>query len=99
MPAVPSAEVAARARTALQRGGLSRPVRLAVDDGLISADATSVLDYGCGRGGDVARLVRAGVQCTGWDPHHRPDGTLEPSDVVNLGYVVNVIEDLQERRA
>lgn len=99
MLAAPQAEVATRARTALQRGGLSRPVRLAVDDGLIAAGATSVLDYGCGRGGDVARLARAGVQCTGWDPHHRPGGTLAPSDVVNLGYVVNVIENPQERQA
>lgn len=74
-------------------------MRLAVDDGLILAGQTSLLDYGCGRGGDVTRLSRAGVQCAGWDPHHRPDGSLEPSDVVNLGYVVNVIEDPNERKA
>lgn len=97
MPA--AAEVAARARTALGRVALSRPVQLAVDDHLIEAGATTVLDYGCGRGGDVKRLRRNGVRCHGWDPHHRPDGKLEPSDVVNLGYVVNVIEDLDERAA
>ena len=28
---------------------------------------------------------------------HRPDGCLEPADVVNLGYVVNVIDDPAER--
>ena len=99
MPAPAQAELATRARTALQRGGLSRPMRLAVDDGLILAGQTSVLDYGCGRGGDVTRLSRAGVQCAGWDPHHRPNGQLEPSDVVNLGYVINVIEDPHERQA
>jgi len=93
------AERSARARTALARVALSRPVRLAVDDGLIVAGATTFLDYGCGLGGDVERLRRAGVSCGGWDPHHRPDGPLEPSDVVNLGYVVNVIEDPEERRA
>jgi len=92
-----AAEVEARARTALGRVALSRPVQLAVDDRLIEAGETEVLDYGCGRGGDVERLRRAGVLCHGWDPHHRPDGKLEPSDVVNLGYVVNVIEDLDER--
>jgi DNA phosphorothioation-associated putative methyltransferase len=70
-----------------------------VDDGLISPAGTLVFDYGCGRGGDVARLRRAGVQCAGWDPHHRPDGALAASDVVNLGYVVNVIEDPRERQA
>lgn len=95
MPA--AAEAAARARTALGRVALSRPVQLAVDDRLIEVGKTTVLDYGCGRGGDVKRLRRAGVRCHGWDPHHRLDGKLEPSDVVNLGYVVNVIEDLDER--
>lgn len=45
----------------------------------------------------MARLARAGIECRGWDPHHRPDTPLSPSDVVNLGYVVNVIEDLPER--
>jgi len=38
------------------------------------------------------------VQCAGWDPHHRPNGALTPSDVVNLGFVVNVIEDAHERQ-
>lgn len=99
MPTPPRLEVAARARTALQRIGLSRPVRLAIDDGLIAPRSASVLDYGCGRGGDVARLARAGVRCSGWDPYHRPNGELAPSDVVNLGYVVNVIEDPDERKA
>lgn len=99
MPTAPQHETAARARTALTRGGLSRPMRLAVDDGLIAAGATTVLDYGCGRGGDVARLSRSGVACTGWDPYHRPDGELAPSDLVNLGYVVNVIENPGEREA
>lgn len=72
-------------------------MRIAVDDGLIGPRVT-VLDYGCGRGGDVERLRGAGVSCSGWDPHHRPDGARELSDVVNLGYVVNVIEDADERR-
>jgi len=74
-------------------------VRLAVEDGLVVAGETTVLDYGCGLGGDVERLSRAGVSCSGWDPHHRPGGVREPSDVVNLGYVVNVIEDPDERAA
>lgn len=99
MPAAAPPEVATRARTALRRVELSRPVRLALDDHLIDGPSTSVLDYGCGRGGDVERLSRAGIQCEGWDPQHRPNGLLAPSDVVNLGYVVNVIEDPQERQA
>jgi DNA phosphorothioation-associated putative methyltransferase len=85
-----------RHRTALTRVALSRPVDRAVRDGLITRE-TSVLDFGCGRGGDVDRLNRIGIQCTGYDPIFRPATELPPSDVVNLGYVVNVIEDPQER--
>src|SRR6202035_407897 len=33
----------------------------------------------------------------GWDPHYRPDAAMRPADCVNLGYVLNVIEETQER--
>jgi DNA phosphorothioation-associated putative methyltransferase len=39
------------------------------------------------------------VSCSGWDPAYRPDDPLQEADVVNLGYVVNVIEDGEERAA
>lgn len=55
------------------------------------------MDYGCGRGSDVAYLFESGVRAVGWDPVHRPDTPLEIADVVNLGFVVNVIEDPLER--
>lgn len=87
-----------RHRTALGRTDVSRPIRLALAAGLIHQDA-AVLDYGCGRGDDVRILVGLGYDCVGWDPAYRPDGDLRPSEVVNLGYVVNVIEDPQERIA
>lgn len=86
----------ARHKTALKRTELSRPMRLALSDGLISP-STSVLDYGCGRGGDIQRLREQGIPCDGWDPVHRPEGPRIPADVVNLGYVANVIEDAGER--
>ena len=38
-----------------------------------------------------------GVPVSGWDPAYFPDEERTPADVVNLGYVVNVIEDLEER--
>jgi DNA phosphorothioation-associated putative methyltransferase len=85
-----------RAKTAMTRTELSRPVTQAIQDGLISGDR-SVLDYGCGRGGDVQRLRELGVPASGWDPVFAPDEPLEPADVVNLGYVINVIEALGER--
>src|SRR5205807_1811100 len=54
---------------------------------------------GCGHGHDLRLLRGVGVSCSGWDPVHRPEGELTTSEVVNLGYVVNVIEDAGERAA
>ena len=42
-------------RTAIRRTALSRPVALALDDGIISAERT-FFDYGCGRGDDLLNL-------------------------------------------
>lgn len=84
-----------RHRTALSRIELSRPISLAMSDGLL--DGASVFDYGCGRGDDLKRLAGLGVDCAGWDPVHRPKGRRAPADVVNLGYVINVIEERAER--
>lgn len=78
------------------RSSLSRPVALAVDDGLLRLGDT-FFDYGCGRGGDIRRLAALGYQVGGWDPSYRPDGERFPADVVNFGYVANVIEDPAER--
>ena len=58
---------------------------------------TTVLDYGCGLGDDVRHLALRGIESWGWDPRHGRDGILAPAKVVNLGYVVNVIEDVNER--
>jgi DNA phosphorothioation-associated putative methyltransferase len=85
-----------RHRTAIKRNGLSRPVRLAMEEGLINKD-TRVFDYGCGRGGDVELLNALGAHCSGWDPVYSPNAERTVAEVVNLGYVVNVIEDPGER--
>ena len=85
-----------RHRTAISRTTISRPLRLALETELIDDDST-VLDYGCGRGDDIRALQARGIACQGWDPVHRPEGTRQESDVVNLGYVVNVIENPDER--
>ena len=83
-------------RTAIRRTSLSRPVALALDDGLIHHERT-FFDYGCGRGDDLLRLHKMGIPVSGWDPAFFPDEERAPADVVNLGYVVNVIEDPDER--
>lgn len=82
--------------TAIDRNELSRPVALALDDGLLPA-ATTFFDYGCGRGGDLQRLAALGYDADGWDPVHRTEAQRREADVVNLGYVVNVIESPSER--
>ena len=89
-------EVPNRARTALNRSSCSRPVALALVDGLISHE-TTVLDYGCGRGADVRYLRSRRFKAIGWDPYYRPDQKVTPADIVNLGYVLNVIENPMER--
>src|SRR5262245_32809316 len=86
----------ARHRTAIRRGRVSRPLRAAMEDQLVSRDR-SVLDYGCGHGEDVSILQSEGYTATGWDPAFRPDAHRAPADVVNLGYVLNVIEHPAER--
>ncbi len=84
-------------KTAISRTDLSRPVRIGVEEGLISEEH-SFFDYGCGRGDDLRRLKAMGIQAAGWDPGHRPDASKQKSDTVNLGFVLNVVEDEDERR-
>ena len=85
-----------RHKTAIRRGDFSRPIKCALRDGLINQSA-SVFDYGCGRGEDLELLTGEGITCTGWDPAYRPESEKTPADVVNLGYVINVVEDPIER--
>ena len=41
---------------------------------------------------DLRVLARISVPATGWDLVFRPDGFQKPTDIVNLGFVLNVIE-------
>lgn len=86
----------ARHRTAMSRTALSRPLAIAATDQILMPGA-SVFDYGCGRGDDLRHLQALGYAADGWDPMHRPLAGRHPADVVNLGYVVNVIEHRGER--
>ena len=82
--------------TALTRSSLSAPMQLLFRHGLLPPGST-VFDYGCGRGGDVTGFAANGLAAQGWDPHFAPDQPIFEADVVNLGFVVNVIEDPAER--
>jgi hypothetical protein len=88
----------ARHRTAIKRYDLSKPVKLLLERGLLQKQ-DSVLDYGCGHGMDIEALASLGYRASGWDPAFRPNGAKADAEVVNLGYVLNVIENPQERIA
>jgi len=85
-----------RHKTAIRRGDFSRPVKCLLRDGLIDKGVT-FFDYGCGRGEDIELLTAEGITCSGWDPVYRPDAPRQEADIVNLGYVINVIENPEER--
>jgi DNA phosphorothioation-associated putative methyltransferase len=85
-----------RHKTAIRRRGLSRPVQLALHDGLLTS-TVSLFDYGCGHGEDLKLLQGQGIACTGWDPVLRPAAAQVEADVVNLAFVLNVVEDPAER--
>ena len=86
-----------RERTAIRRRGLSAPMQSLKQYGYLSG-RHSVFDFGCGRGDDVRILRQKGVSAEGWDPYFAPAEGCWPADVVNMGFVVNVIEDPAERR-
>jgi DNA phosphorothioation-associated putative methyltransferase len=85
-----------RHKTAIRRTGFSLPVRCLLRDGVLDTSHT-LFDYGCGRGQDLEFLTEMQFSCAGWDPVHRPEGMPTPSDVVNLSYVINIIENPAER--
>ena len=87
----------ARHKTALSRTELSVPMFTMATAGFFNL-GYSVLDYGCGRGDDLRALIAAGVECSGWDPVYLPDEELGKADIVNLGFVINVIEERSERQ-
>jgi DNA phosphorothioation-associated putative methyltransferase len=88
----------ARHRTAIKRYDLSKPVKLLLGRGLLRKEDT-FFDYGCGHGMDIDALYSLGYTASGWDPAFRPDAPKTEADVVNLGYVLNVIEEPGERIA
>jgi len=86
-----------RRLTAIGRTTLSVAARQIVIDGE-AGGSTSILDYGSGRGDDVRGLRDLRLQAQGWDPFYTPDSAPQTADVVLLTYVLNVIEDTEERR-
>lgn len=96
VPAAPPVKID-RHKAAISRNDFSKPVRLALEAGLLNP-TTTFFDYGCGQGGDVERVAKLGYESAGWDPYYRPGVEAIAADIVNLGYVINVIEAQAERR-
>ncbi len=82
--------------TAIERNKLSAPMQTLAKNSYLDGDY-SILDYGCGKGDDKRELEAHGLDVSAWDPVHNPEGELINSNIVNLGFVINVIEDKQER--
>lgn len=94
-PAKPAIRIH-RHRTAIVRTEPSKPVKLLLENkGMRQGDR--FFDYGCGYGADVEAISQLGWAASGWDPVHAPEGEKRKAEVVNLGFVLNVIEDPAER--
>ncbi|UYP32243.1 DNA phosphorothioation-associated putative methyltransferase [Pseudomonas sp. Z8(2022)] len=89
-------DIIQRHLTALSRTNLSAPMQTLARLGYLNGQKT-IFDYGCGRGSDVRFLTDNGITASGWDPYYAPDNNKNTADVVNLGFVINVIEDRQQR--
>ncbi|EOX4429725.1 DNA phosphorothioation-associated putative methyltransferase [Vibrio alginolyticus] len=85
-----------RHKTAIVRHELSGPMKTLAKQGYLDG-RFSIFDYGCGRGDDLRELEAHGLDVLGWDPVFSPDNDKVNSDIVNLGFVLNVIEDQDER--
>ena len=85
-----------RHKTAIVRHELSAPMKQLAKQGYLNGEHT-IFDYGCGRGDDLTELEAHGLDALGWDPNFRPEAEKVKSDLVNIGFVINVIEDKVER--
>ena len=87
-----------RYRTALKRRKLSSCMGALIDSSLVTRKS-EIFDFGCGRGDDVAILQFSEFEnVSGWDPHYANDNPIPSSaEFVNLSFVLNVIEDEDER--
>ncbi|MGL5065643.1 MAG: DNA phosphorothioation-associated putative methyltransferase, partial [Microcoleus sp.] len=86
-----------RHKAAMFRNSLSKPLSLVSESDLF-ADGMTFFDYGCGYGSDIKFVAERGYEAAGWDPYYQPDTPQIAADLVNIGYVINVIESLGERR-
>ena len=82
--------------TAITRYELSAPFKCLAKHGYLDGEHT-IFDYGCGKGDDLRELEAHGLSAMGWDPNFRPDAEILEAEIVNIGFVINVIERVDER--
>jgi hypothetical protein len=80
----------------MTRRSPSAPLRALIARGLVS-NMDVVLDWGCGKGSDVAHLHTLGVAAWGWDPYHRPSPVPRMGwDIVLCTYVLNTLPPIEQ---
>ena len=90
-------EIIERYKTAIDRNKLSAPMQSLLRHNYFEGQFT-IFDYGCGKGDDLTILQENDVDAKGWDPIYNPNAPKAASDIVNLGFVINVIENPNERK-
>jgi hypothetical protein len=85
-----------RHKTAIRRYDFSQSFKALERHGFLDGNYT-IFDYGCGLGDDLRELEERGTSAGGWDPVYRKDAPINTADIVNLGFVLNVIENPLER--
>ncbi|BDA76068.1 hypothetical protein CAL7716_102340 (plasmid) [Calothrix sp. PCC 7716] len=87
----------ARWKTAIHRTKLSQPIKGAIARGIIHENS-QLLDIGCGHRSDCNLLNQQGIKAVGFDPYYYPQLELiQPTEVISLNFVINVIECPFER--
>jgi SAM-dependent methyltransferase len=89
-------------KTAMLRRGPSPFARSVLQRLVPKLSVGSILDYGCGRGADVAHYRQASLRADGYDPYppfgwaQQPTST-EGYDLVTVVFVLNVLPDPWQR--
>ncbi len=82
-------------RTAKERGKMSFPSRILLDENLIEGE---VLDFGCGFGKDVKELKEKGFDVEGYDPYYQPKYPNKKFDTILCHYVLNVLQNQEQAK-
>jgi hypothetical protein len=101
-PRSPAATDCQAHKTAMTRRSPSPFARSVLEVLAPKLSVSSILDYGCGRGTDVAHYRKAGLRADGYDPYPAFGWARQPTptaryDLVTLVFVLNVLPDPWQR--